>query len=58
MTCYSDNETAFAYCAAGTGSTAPQQYMVYHNTDITDPSPIQDGDTLFIKNAQTGKFCQ
>jgi hypothetical protein len=58
LKCRADNITSFAYCTAGDGSTAPEQYMVFHDYDITDVEPIQDNQNLFLKSAQTGMFCQ
>lgn len=58
LKCRADNITAFTYCAPGDGSTAAQQFMVFHDYDITAVEPIVDGQSLFLKSAQTGMFCK
>lgn len=53
-----DNDTSFAYCPISNGYQAAEQFVVYRPSSLTDKTPIQVGQTLILKSAQTSKFCR
>jgi hypothetical protein len=53
-----DNLTNFAYVGPDGSSDAPAVYVAYRPGSLTDATPIQPGETLQLKNLETGKFCR
>ena len=46
-----DNLTNFAYVGPNDGQQQPPEvYFAYHSADPSDPSPIDPGETTYLKN--------
>jgi hypothetical protein len=53
-----DNLTNFAYLGSGDGLTPPEVYSAYRPDNASDPTPIMPGETTYLRNTQTGKYCR
>jgi hypothetical protein len=53
-----DNITNLAYVGRSDGSTAPEQYIAYHPDNAANTAPIKPGETMVLRNLQTGLFCR
>ncbi len=53
-----DNLTNFAYVGPDGSTGPPAVYVAYRPGSPTDATPIQPGETLQLKNLQTGKYCR
>ena len=54
----SDNGSSPAYATAGSGETAPEQYLAYDPANPASTDPIQPGDTTILKSVETGQYCR
>jgi hypothetical protein len=53
-----DNVTTFAYSANGTGSTAPEQFLVVDPANPDSLAPVQAGQTAILRSVATGAYCR
>ena len=54
-----DNLTNFAYVGPNDGQQQPPEvYYAFRPANASDPTPIQPGETTYLKNEQTGKYCR
>ncbi len=53
-----DNVTTFAYSANGTGSTAPEQFLVVDPANPDSLTPVQAGQTAILRSVATGAYCR
>ncbi len=54
-----DNLTNFAYVGPNDGQQqAPEIYSAHHPANPSSTTPIQPGETTYLRNLQTGKYCR
>jgi hypothetical protein len=53
-----DNTTSYAYVGNGTGISPPEQYLAFHDGDLTNSSLIQPYETTVLQSVETGLWCQ